>query len=145
MSHHHDLVADLRRRGVRLTPQREMILDAIRHEDEHLTADEIYRRVQARSPAINLATIYRTLELFQDLHIVHAIKLGDCARYELCQDTPHHHLVCQSCGQIASLEHTLLIPLERKLEKQFGFKAHMEHMVIYGQCAQCQKATNSKS
>jgi len=139
MSHHHNLMADLRQRGVRLTPQREMILDAIHHEDEHLTADEIYQRVQARSPAINIATVYRTLELFKDLHIIHEINLGDCTRYELCQDEPHHHLVCQACGATISLDHAILAPLESKLKKQFGFKAHMEHMVIYGQCAKCQQ------
>lgn len=139
MSHHHTLVAELRQRGIRLTPQREIILDAIRHEDEHLTADEIYRRVRQRSPAINRATVYRTLELLQELRIIHQINLGGCTHYELCEGAPHHHLVCKTCGQAVSLDHALLRPLERKLDQQFGFKAQMEHIVIYGQCAQCRE------
>ncbi len=139
MSHHHALVAELRQRGIRLTPQREIILDAIRHEDEHLSADEIYRRAHRRSPAINRATVYRTLELLQKLHIIHQINLGDCVRYELCQGKPHHHLVCKVCGHTVSLDHALLRPLERKIKQQFGFKAQMEHIVIYGQCPKCQK------
>jgi Fur family ferric uptake transcriptional regulator len=131
-------MADLRRRGIRLTPQREMVLDAIRREDEHLTADEIYRRVQKRSPAINVATVYRTLELLAKLRIIHEINLGDCARYELCASEPHHHLVCQVCGQTISAAHAVFQPLERKLKQQFGFSANIDHLVIYGQCAQCQ-------
>lgn len=138
MSHHQTLVADLRQRGVRLTPQREMILDAIHHEDEHLTADEIYQRVHAHSPAVNLATVYRTLELLKELRMVNEINLGDCIRYELCQEEPHHHLVCRTCGQTVSVDHTAFLPLERKLKQQFGFEANIDHMVIYGRCAQCQ-------
>lgn len=144
MSHHHQLVAELRQRGVRLTPQREMILDAIHHEDEHLTADEIYRRVCARSPAINRATVYRTLELLSELHIVNQIHLGDCVRYELCQDRPHHHLVCQTCGRAVSVDHAAFAPLERKLKQQFGFQPRLDHLIIYGQCAKCQQVTSNK-
>ena len=138
MSHHHSLIANLRERGVRLTPQREMILDAIHHEDEHLTADEIYQRVYVHSPAVNLATVYRTLELLKELHVVNEINLGDCIRYELCQAEPHHHLVCRACGWTVSVDHTAFAPLARKLRQQFGFEADIDHMVIHGQCAQCQ-------
>ena len=138
MSHHHDLITSLRRRGVRLTPQREIILDAIHQEDEHMTADEIYQRVLARSPAINIATVYRTLDLLKELHVVNEINLGSCTRYELCQAEPHHHLVCQACGQSLTLDHAILVSLEHTLEKQYGFKAQIDHMVIYGLCARCQ-------
>ena len=64
MSHHMHLIEDIRQRGYRMTPQRDMILEAI-HASGHMTADEIYQQVHVKSPAVNLATVYRTLELLK--------------------------------------------------------------------------------
>ncbi len=139
MSHHTGLVESVRGQGYRMTPQREMILDAI-HREGHVTADEIYQRVCAKTPAINLATVYRTLELLKALGIVTAIDTGDgCVHYELAGDQPHHHLVCEGCGYTLELDCDVLRPLERELLRRYGFVMNLNHLALFGTCPDCQK------
>jgi len=140
LSHHTQLVESVRKRGYRMTPQREMIFDAI-HGDGHITADEIYQRVHAKSPAVNLATIYRTLELLKALHLITAIDTGEgCVHYELAGDQPHHHLVCEGCGHTLELDCDLLEPLEQELCQRYGFQVNLDHLALFGLCPQCQKS-----
>ena len=139
MSHHTGLVESVRGQGYRMTPQREMILDAI-HREGHVTADEIYQRVCAKTQAINLATVYRTLELLKALGIVTAIDTGDgCVHYELAGEQPHHHLVCEGCGYTLELERDVLLPLERELLRRYGFVMNLNHLALFGTCPGCQK------
>lgn len=139
MSHHTGLVASVRKRGYRMTPQREMILDAI-HDEGHVTADKVYRRVCAKTPAINLATVYRTLELLKELGIVTAIDTGEgCILYELASEQPHHHLVCEGCGHTLELDRDVLLPLEDELCKRYGFTVNFNHLALFGTCPKCQK------
>lgn len=134
---------NVRKRGYRMTPQREMILDAL--QDGHMTADEIYRKVRAKSPAVNLATIYRTLELLKGLRIVSAIDVGEGrVRYELTGQQPHHHLVCEACGHTLELDQDVIAPLERKLCERYGFQVNLDHLALFGLCPQCQKSTQRK-
>jgi len=140
MSHHTGLVESVRRQGYRVTPQREMILDAI-HAEGHVTADEVHRRVRAKTPAVNLATVYRTLELLKELGIVTAIDTGEgCVYYELAGKQPHHHLVCVGCGHMLELDDDVLQPLEKELCKRYGFQVNLNHLALFGTCPKCQKA-----
>jgi len=139
MSHHTGLVESVRGQGYRMTPQREMILDAI-HQEGHVTADEIYQQVRAKTPAINLATVYRTLELLKALGIVTAIDTGDgCVHYELAGKQPHHHLVCEGCGYTLELDCDVLLPLEQELLRRYGFVMNLNHLALFGTCPGCQK------
>jgi Fur family ferric uptake transcriptional regulator len=139
LSHHTHLINDIRQRGYRMTPQREMILEAI-HEEGHITADEIYQRVRAKSSAINLATVYRTLEMLKQLGIVTAIDTGGgCVHYELAGEQPHHHLVCEACGETVELDCEVLLPLEQELCKRYGFQMNLNHLALFGLCPRCQK------
>ena len=139
MSHHTGLVENVRKRGYRVTPQREMILDAI-HDEGHITADDIFRRVRAKSPAVNLATVYRTLELLKELDIVTAIDTGEgCVHYELAREQPHHHLVCEECGYTLELDCDALQPLEQELLRRYGFVMNLNHLALFGKCPDCQK------
>ena len=144
MSHHTGLVESVRKRGYRMTPQREMILDAI-HDEGHITADDIFQRVRAKSPAVNLATVYRTLELLKELGIVTAIDTGEgCVHYELAGELPHHHLVCEGCGHILELDRDVLLPLEDELCRRYGFTVNFNHLALFGTCPKCQKPKKSK-
>ncbi len=144
MSHHTGLIESVRKKGYRLTPQREMILEAI-HAEGHITADAIYQRVRATSPAVNLATVYRTLELLKALGIVTAIDTGDgCTHYELAGDQPHHHLVCEGCGTILELDCDVLAPLEEELCRRYGFQMNLSHLALFGTCPKCQKPKRKK-
>ena len=145
MSHHHTrILASLRENGVRLTPQRAMILEIICDNDGHLTADEIFARVQTVNPYIDRSTVYRTLEFLKEQGIISETDLGGgCAEYELVGGQPHHHLVCHSCGQVAVVDHALFQPLQEALLQQHGFAADLQHFAIFGKCRYCQNGHES--
>ena len=129
----------LHERGFRLTPQREMVLSAM-HEIEGLaTADEIYTRVQEQSSAVDISTVYRTLELLRKFQLVACVDPGDGQhRYELLGiHGPHVHLVCQACGQVTGIDLQDAQPLAQKLQARYGFVADLDHLSIPGLCRTC--------
>jgi Fur family ferric uptake transcriptional regulator len=145
LSHHARLVECVREHGYRMTPQREMILEVLHRGDGHLTVDAIYQKVHDKSPAVNLATVYRTLELLKALYLVTAIDTGGgCVHYELAGDQRHHHLVCERCGHTVELDCIVLEPLERELCQQYGFQVNLDHLALFGLCPKCQKQRKKK-
>lgn len=132
----------LRARGFRFTPQREMILETLHHIPAHSTAEEIYSRVQVLSSRVDIATLYRTLELLQDLEFVNVIDMGTQGhRYELVGlNRPHPHIVCRSCGKILDLDPEELASLTECLDKDHGFEAEVNRLTILGRCATCRAA-----
>jgi Fur family ferric uptake transcriptional regulator len=145
LSHHTRLLASVREHGYRMTPQREMILEVLHSGDGHLTADEIYQMIHEKSPAVNLATVYRTLELLKALHLVTAIDTGGgCVHYELAGEQRHHHLVCDGCGHTLELDCAVLEPLERELCRRYGFQVDLDHLALFGLCPKCQKQKKRK-
>jgi Fur family ferric uptake transcriptional regulator len=146
MTHHLlNYAARLREQGMRLTPQREMILDAICEGGGHTTFDEIYARLHARAPAINQATVYRALKMFCDLELVVAADLGDGKTvYEIASVTPHHHLVCRACGQVETIDQAALALLCAAFERERGFTLDMNHLVLFGYCCHCRSSRTSK-
>jgi len=130
---------ELHQRGFRLTPQREMVL-SVMHEVEGLaTADDIYGRVQQRSAAVDISTVYRTLDLLQELHMVACVDPGDGQnRYELLGvHGPHIHLVCQACGTITGIERDIVQPLADRLLAEHGFTADLDRLALPGLCQTC--------
>jgi len=138
MSHCHTLIAALRKQGYRLTPQREMIVQAIAHAGRHVTAEEILKQVQARTTAVNVATVYRTLELLAELGLVSRCDLGSGKMYyATLRHGPHGHLVCRQCGRVVDADYRLIEPLAEQLQEQYGFDADLNHFAIPGLCADC--------
>jgi Fur family ferric uptake transcriptional regulator len=136
---HNNLIEELKARGIRITPQRVIIFDAIEELDGHITAEDIYQEVQKANPYISLATVYRTLELLQDLKLVTQSNFGrGQSYYALRKHGSHHHMVCTVCGNIEEFDDDLFESTRQELKRQFNFKAHTEHMSIFGICAQCQ-------
>ena len=132
----------LRRVGQRVTPQRLVILGALR-PGEHLSADEVFARVEPVLPGVNRSTVYRTLELFRDLGLVSMTDLGSGARqFELLDDL-HHHLICHRCGAILELDDALVDPLRDGIRARYGFAPAIDHLAVFGFCADCDRATNS--
>jgi len=145
VTHCHTLIAELRKRGFRLTPQREMIVEAIAHAGRHVTAEEIFEQVQARTHAVNVATVYRTLELLVEQGMVSRANLGDGkVTYASPLHGPHCHLVCRHCGRVIEANHDLVSPLEEKLGEQYGFSADLHHFAIFGLCADCQSESTEE-
>lgn len=121
-----------------MTPQRALILRALRHAQGHVTAGEIARQVQEQFPTVDLSTVYRTLSLLKELRLVTETDLGaGDAMYEWAAEQPHHHLVCTGCGSIQVLEHGALSALQRALDEQYGFAANLDHFAIFGRCRSC--------
>jgi Fur family ferric uptake transcriptional regulator len=123
---------------MRVTPQRAIIFDAIEKLEGHITAEEIFQEVQQINPYISLATVYRTLELLQDLNLVTPTNLGGSQTFFALEGHgAHHHLVCQQCGNIEEFSDDLLKPLRTNLLDRHGFEAQVNHMSVFGLCRVC--------
>jgi Fur family ferric uptake transcriptional regulator len=127
----------LRRVGQRVTPQRLVILAALR-PGEHLAADEVFARVEPLLPGVNRSTVYRTLELFRDLGLVSMTDLGGGARVFELIDAPHHHLICHRCGAILELDDDLVEPMREAIRDRYGFTPAIDHLALFGFCAACE-------
>jgi Fur family ferric uptake transcriptional regulator len=123
-------VGRIRGRGYKATPQRMAVLRALVAE-QHQRLEEI----RARCPDIGLVTLYRTLGLLDELGIVRRLDLGDGTRYELAEDH-HHHMICESCGDISEFEECPLDP-ERVSLGSTEFEVRSHSIEVYGQCAEC--------
>jgi Fur family ferric uptake transcriptional regulator len=124
----------------KLTSQREIILEnIIKNEGKHLSAEEIYNEVREDNSGIGLATIYRTLELFNDLGIIHQLNFNDnCRRYELDHgEYHHHHLICVSCGKITEFNDHILEEFEEDIKQEHNFNVTDHRIKFYGYCEDC--------
>ncbi len=136
------LAERLRQVGQRVTPQRLVILGAFR-AGEHLSADDVYARVAALLPAVNRSTVYRTLEVFRDRGLVSETDLGGGVRQFELLEGRHHHLICQVCGAVLQLDDELVRPLREAIRDRFGFDAAIDHLALFGCCAECGGAPGS--
>ena len=128
----------LRSRGLRVTPQRIVILGAVAGAHDHFSAEEIHSAIADDNPGINLSTVYRTLETFERHHLVRRTDLGlGRIVYHWSGRTPHHHLVCHACGRIIEIDDDALSALTRELERRYGFHADLQHQSIFGHCLAC--------
>jgi Fur family ferric uptake transcriptional regulator len=138
---HESSAERLRRLGVRVTPQRLFVLEALELNSGHMTAEEIMQWASRRYPALNLATVYRSLDLLIEVGLVAQTDLGGgAASYELVGDSPHHHLACERCGAVIEMDEALLEGLRAEALRVYGFHAHPRHLAIYGVCRACWEA-----
>jgi Fur family ferric uptake transcriptional regulator len=139
MSHCQTLIDKLRLQGYRITPQREMIIEALAHSDHHLSAEQIFASVQERVRGVNLATVYRTLDLLIGQGLASRLDLGDGqVVYATSHHGPHIHLVCRQCGHVTDADHELVASLGLEIQSQYGFTADLQHISILGVCSACQ-------
>lgn len=127
----------LRESGHRLTPQRELVLTAVERLG-HATPDEVYAEVRTHSSAINLSTVYRTLELLDELGLIHHAHLSDRApTYHSTSGHEHSHLVCRGCRTVISVERTAMEAALGPLASRHGFAPDYGHLAVFGTCADC--------
>lgn len=139
-----DVKEILKEEGYKLTIQRKAILDAIlENHEKHLNPEEIYNIVKIKYPDIGIATVYRTLQLFEKLNIVCRVNFDDgYNRYELNYNTEehqHHHLICLNCGNVIEVKMDLLEILENEIEREYGFSIVDHNVKFFGYCSDCQK------
>ena len=130
-------VTTLREKGLKLTPQRRLILDIIHDSGGHLTAEEILGYVQARVLGVNKSTIYRTLELLEELGCVFKSEIDDRFIYHHAEEGHHHHLVCRTCGKSVDCDEDVFLSVERALDEKYGFQVDFKHVVMNGLCTGC--------
>jgi Fur family ferric uptake transcriptional regulator len=126
----------LHERGMRMTPQRQLVLDAVR-ELQHATPERICEHVQRTAPAVNITTIYRTLDLLEGLDLVRHTHLGHGAPSYSTQAHEHVHLVCHRCGNVTEIPSEELTELTKRLRHRFGFVLDPSHLALSGRCVRC--------
>ncbi|MGW2471500.1 Fur family transcriptional regulator [Streptomyces sp. NPDC001665] len=132
-----DWKTDLRKRGYRLTPQRQLVLEAV-DTLEHATPDDILSEVRRTASGVNISTVYRTLELLEELELVSHAHLGHGApTYHLADRHHHIHLVCRDCADVIEADVSVVAEFTEKLRGAFGFETDMKHFAIFGRCADC--------
>jgi Fur family ferric uptake transcriptional regulator len=133
--YHEKLVAS----GVRLTPQRFMVLEVLAAHPGHITAEQVLTAVQQRYPYVNKTTVYRTLDLLTGLGLASMTHMGgNQYEYELLE-SPHHHLICKVCGEVIELPDSTLNPLRSLIEQEHGFRPYLDHFALFGVCRACQQ------
>ncbi|MDP3893774.1 Fur family transcriptional regulator [Nocardioides sp.] len=129
----------LRASGYRLTPQRELILGAVERLG-HATPDEVHDEVRKHSSAVNLSTVYRTLEVLEELGLIRHTHLSDRApTYHSNTGHEHFHLVCRNCKEVISVDPGVVLPLVAQLREEHGFTADIGHLTVFGHCANCKE------
>ena len=147
MSCHKTMLNMLHERGVRLTPQRALILEDLFHHPGHRTVEDIFQNVSANLPGLNRTTVYRTLELLHAAGVAAAFPMPNgITEFELVRtgETPHHHLICRTCGTEYDLPPEPVERLAAEIERTYGFRPEFEHLVIAGLCAACATAAAAR-
>ncbi len=130
--------------GHKLTSQRKIVFKGLKDNvDKHLSPEEIHRYLVQDGQDIGIATVYRTLLLFDDLGIVQKLSFEDgVTLYELVDGLEghnHHHLLCTICGDVTEIKGDLLIDAERKIEGNYEFKIKNHDLMFYGICKDCKE------
>jgi Fur family ferric uptake transcriptional regulator len=134
-----DTAEILRHAGHKMTPQRLLIVRALRHAGGHVTATRIADDVRREYPFVDASTVYRTLDVLRRMRLVTATDMGSGDYvYEWAPEQPHHHLICSSCGHVQELSHDYLEQFEQRLAGDFSFKPDLHHFAIFGLCRECQ-------
>jgi len=134
MTHH--ATQTLHELGYRLTPQRTLVWDVLRRNRAHMSAEEVCTQVQEQFPHVNISTVYRTLELLVGLGLVRETHLGPARRFfEVEEEVPHHHLVCDGCGRVTHVHDEDLGTLPAVLRDDHGFS--LRGLTVFGLCSAC--------
>lgn len=131
---------ELSQNGLRMTPQRLMIVAAVENSNNHISAEEIYSQVIEKYPNVNISTVYRTLDTLAEMRLVTKTDLGDGrVRYHPADKGHHHHLVCRECGAIIDLDEKALAGIQKTLLNDYNFIADLRHLGISGICVKCNR------
>jgi Fur family ferric uptake transcriptional regulator len=131
-----DLVAGLRRAGLRVTRARRAVCEALAAAPrEHLRAADIARRA---GTSMDLSTVYRTLDTLEEHGLVEHVHLGHGAgAYHVAPSSQHHHLVCEQCGRTVDVPIGELEEAVARVTGPLGFVPDAAHFAIVGRCARC--------
>ncbi len=138
MSCETNTTARLRGTGHRITPQRLLILSAIRHSNGHVTVSQIENKVRQLYPTIDISTVYRNLTTLRGLRLISETKIGgEESQYEWIDQQRHHHIFCRRCSSVVQIDDTYLKSLSDSLLNDYEFTLDTDHFAIPGMCSSC--------
>jgi Fur family peroxide stress response transcriptional regulator len=140
------MLRDLKRAGLKLTPQRIAIVRLFAGDESHPTAQDLFERLQPEFPSMSFATVYNTLDTLAKTGLAGIVRLpgkrGDAARFDP-NTGPHHHAVCDGCGAVVDLPAGSLEPTPAAVKKLRraapGFSVRAVERIYRGLCARCAK------
>ena len=129
----------LRASGLRWTPQRRTLIEVLREHQGHVTATEIIGRCRELDPTTTPSTVYRTLDMLEDLGLVrHGHGPGGREEYHILPDQVHGHLYCVGCGATWEIDAGTATAIVDALQGQLGFAVDLSHVTVSGHCKGCQ-------
>jgi len=133
----------LKEKGFKSTRQRDIIASEFLKTGEHVTAEDLYKKINRKHKDIGFTTVYRTLKLLKKSGLAtESIFADNLTRYEpLSEDDHHDHLVCLDCGSITEFENSKIERLQEKIADEFGFHTVSHKMDLYGYCSNCRNRT----
>ncbi len=133
--------AALQRSGLRLTPQRMAIAEALAGASKEASAQELYDRVRRRHPYIGRATVFRSLDRLVGAGLAQRLERpGHISAYVWCEPGHHHHLICSTCRSVEELDEEAVAPLAQTIARQRGFRVDHATLDFYGQCRACSRS-----
>ena len=129
---------DLRARGLRWTPQRRTLIGVLHEVSGHVTGSELVERCRAIDPTTTPSTVYRTLDVLEELGLVkHSHGADGREEFHILPAAEHGHLYCAACGRSWDISPTESDAMARSLENARGFRLDPSHVTIVGQCSDC--------
>jgi Fur family peroxide stress response transcriptional regulator len=133
------LIAALKERDFRLTPQRIELVRLIAVSDGHPSANQLYQKIKLKFPTMSHATVYKTLGLLKEMNQVLEIDLREDSHYDGNRPQPHPHLICMKCNKIIDAEVSLDQKSLRRLERTSGYQIIRPQISLYGICLDCKE------
>ena len=128
----------IRARGLRWTPQRRLILDVLEQTAGHVTGSELVELCRQRDPATTPSTVYRTLDVLEELgYLRHSHSAGGREEFHAQPTVEHAHLECRRCGRTWEMSSVEANAVVKPLERRLGFRADVGHLTLSGTCADC--------
>ena len=132
------LLAQLREKGKRITPQRRAILRILAESTGHPSAEQVHRAILKDFPTTSLASVYKTINLLKELNEIQELEFSDMGnRYDGAKPFPHPHVICRGCGTIVDSDAVELGRLTRLVAEETGFAITSHRLDFYGLCPKC--------
>jgi Fur family ferric uptake transcriptional regulator len=133
----------IRKKGLRRTLQRDLILEVFLQTEDHVSSEDLYWLVHKKDPTIGYTTVYRTLKLLAEAGLAREVSFGDGKTYyEHHYKHQHHdHMICTECGKVIEFFSPDIERLQDEMAAKHGFKPTYHNLRILGICAECQETT----
>src|SRR5947208_2580539 len=132
----------LAHKNLRVTSQRQAIIDTVFSTDKHFTAEQLLEWSRARDRSVSRATVYRTLPLLTESGLVREMDFGKDYKFydpNYAEHPNHSHIICQDCERIVEFESDKIERLENEISHRLGFEVKSQRLQITGRCEELKK------